>query len=94
MQLISFSLKENINILIEKKSIIKSPRFKQEILSTGNVYFFDDKKIYGIKCTNENLANPENYKCFEIEGKKIFFLSNLIIQFFGKLLVNLMRTMK
>ena len=69
MQLISFSLKENINILIEKKSIIKTDRFKHEILSNGNVFVFDNKKIYGIKCENRNLSNPENYKCFKISSK-------------------------
>ena len=70
LQLISFSLKENINILIEKKSTIVTDRFKQEILSNGNVFFFHEDKIFQIKCLNTKLSKPENYKCFEIEGKK------------------------
>ena len=66
-------MKESINILIENQNIIKTDRFKKEVLSYGNVLFFDDKKIYPIKCINRDLRRPENYRCCEIECKKLWF---------------------
>ena len=57
--------------MIENKNIITSERFKKDILSNGNVFLFDEKKIYPIKCFNKQLKRPENYKCCEIECKKI-----------------------
>lgn len=93
LQLISFSLKENINILIDNKNIISSEKFKQEILYNGNVYFYDEDNIYCIKCLNKKVKNPDNYKCFEMKGKKLIIF-NFFLQFFGKLLKNLMKMIK
>ena len=66
-------MKENINILIEKKENIKDEVFKKEILSNGNVKYFEDNKIYNIKCNNQKLTKIGNYKCFDIKGKNILF---------------------
>ena len=70
LQLISFSLKENINILINKQYDLFTEKFKQEILLFGNVYFYAGEKIHFIKCLNKQLLKPDNFKCFEVEGKK------------------------
>ena len=69
LQLISFSLKDNINILIEDKNNINDESFRKEILSNGNVEFLDDNKVYEFKCTKKNLIKIENYKCIDIKGK-------------------------
>ena len=69
LQLISFSLKDNINILIEDKNNINDEAFRKEILSNGNVEFLDDNKVCEFKCTNNNLVKIENYRCIDIKGK-------------------------
>ena len=70
IQLISFSLRENINILVDKASDVLSEKFRQEILSNGNLYFFNDDQIIFIKCLNKNISKPDYYKCFQVNGKK------------------------
>jgi len=37
-----------------------------------------------IKCINNKLSKPENYKCFEIKGKYLF----LMLNFYYRLLEN------
>ena len=69
IQLISFSLKDNINILIENRNNINDEAFQKEILSNGNVEFFGDNKVYEFECTNKNLSKIGSYKCFDIKGK-------------------------
>ena len=69
VQLISFSLKENINILIERKDNINDEAFQKEILSYGNVEFIDGNRVYKFECINKNLEKVGNYRCFEIKGK-------------------------
>ena len=67
LQLISFSLKENINILINQKTDISTSKFAQDVLSYGNVKFYDGNQIYDIKCINKSLSHPENYKCLQLD---------------------------
>ena len=74
IQLISFSLKDNINILIENRNNINDEAFQKEILSNGNVEFFEDNKVYEFECTNKNLSKIVSYKCFDIKGKIYFIL--------------------
>ena len=69
IQLISFSLKDNINILIESKDNIFNEAFQKEILSYGNVEFLDGNNSYKFECINKNLEKIGNYKCYEIKGK-------------------------
>ena len=47
-------------------------KFKYEVLSYGNIYFYDGEKIFFIKCLNKKNSKPENYKCFQLESKNIF----------------------
>lgn len=79
--MISFSLKENINILIDKKIDLLSEKFKNEILSNGNINFYDGEKITFIKCFNKKISNPESYKCFQVERKKYIILYYYIFSF-------------
>jgi hypothetical protein len=65
--LISFSLKENINILINQKADLSTSKFANDVLSYGNVNFYDGDKIHEIKCINKSLSNPENYKCIQLD---------------------------
>ena len=67
LQLISFSLKEHINILINQKTDISTSKFAQDVLSYGNVKFYDGNQIYDIKCINKSLSHPENYKCLQLD---------------------------
>ena len=67
LQLISFSLKENINILINQKTDISTSKFAQDVLLYGNVKFYDGNQIYDIKCINKSLSHPENYKCLQLD---------------------------
>ena len=67
LQLISFSLKENINILISSQTDLNTPKFRDEILSFGNVKYYSEEKPSIIKCINKSLSNPENYKCFLLD---------------------------
>ena len=67
LQLISFSLKENINILINQKTDISTSKFAEDVLSYGNVKFYDGNQIYDIKCINKSLSHPENYKCLQLD---------------------------
>ena len=60
--------------MIEKINDIYTEKFKKEILYNGNVYFFDGEKINFIKCFNKKLITPNNYKCFQVDGKKEKYL--------------------
>ena len=42
-------------------------KFREEILTSGNVNFYKGGKIYQIKCINNSLSKPENYKCFLLD---------------------------
>ena len=71
-------MKENINILIESKENLNDETFKKEILSYGNVKFYENENVFELDCINKNLAKPENYKCFVIKGKNyIIFILNI-----------------
>lgn len=48
-------------------------------MSNGNIFFFDGRKIHKINCINRNLIKPNNYKCFQIEGKIIIAKFFIII---------------
>ncbi len=67
--MISFTLKENIYILIEKESDIQTSDFKEEILNSGMVYFFKDKNSITIECINKEIKNPNKYNCLLLNGK-------------------------
>ena len=88
LQLISFSLKENINILINQKSDLSSSKFANDVLSYGNVKFYDENQIYNIKCISKSLSHPENYKCLQVDLfwkiVKKFDESDELINYFKK----------
>ena len=88
LQLISFSLKENINILINQKTDLSSSKFANEVLSYGNVKFYDGNQIYNIKCISKSLSHPENYKCLQVDLfwkiVKKFDESDELINYFKK----------
>ena len=88
LQLISFSLKENINILINTENDINTSKFRNEILTYGNINFYRGGKIYKIKCIDSSLSNPENYNCFQLDLfwkiVKKFDESEEIITYFKK----------
>ena len=67
--MISFTLKENIYILIEKESDIKTSDFREEILNYGMVSFYKDKNNIIIECINKNIENPNKYNCLLLSGK-------------------------
>lgn len=69
LQTISFTLKENIYILIEKESDIHTNDFREEVLTSGNVYFYKDKQYLIIQCINNEIENPTNYNCICLNGK-------------------------
>ena len=58
-----------MNILIDKKNDILTPKFRQEILSNGNIHFYDGEKVYFLKCFNKKISQPNNYKCLLVNGK-------------------------
>ena len=63
-------------------------KFRNEILTSGNVHFYKGGKIYQIKCINNSLSKPENYKCFLLDFfwkiVKKFDESEEIIAYFKK----------
>ena len=75
-------MKENINILIESKDNLTDEIFKKEVLSYGNVKYYENGNIYEVECINKNLNKPGNYKCFGIKGKKLL-MNFMIILFFS-----------
>ena len=42
---------------------------ENEILLTGNVYFYYDNKYVLINCKNEEIINPCKYYCLLLNGK-------------------------
>ena len=70
LQLISFCLKENINILIQNEKDIETKEFQTEILSCGYVKFYKNEKLSKlIECKNKTISKPVNFNCFLLEGK-------------------------
>ena len=69
LQTISFTLKENIYILIEKESDIETNDFNEEILNSGNIYLYKNKKKHIIECNNKEIKNPCKYNCLLLNGK-------------------------
>ena len=68
IQTISFSLKENIYILVENEEDVRSKEFELDILNTGHVKYYNHNKEYiEIKCLNESLINPPTYNCILLE---------------------------
>ena len=63
-------------------------KFIREILSYGNIKYYDGEKIQAYKCINKSLSNPENYRCFQLETfwkiVKKFDESEEIINYFKK----------
>ena len=72
LQTISFTLKENIYILIEKETDILTSSFQNEILASGKVSLYIDNKFIIIDCINKEIHNPIKYNCLLLNGKKIF----------------------
>lgn len=72
LQTISFTLKENIYILIEKETDILTSSFQNEILASGKVSLYIDNKFIMIDCINKEINNPIKYNCLLLNGKKIF----------------------
>lgn len=72
LQTISFTLKENIYILIEKETDILTSSFQNEILASGKVSLYIDNKFIIIDCINKEINNPIKYNCLLLNGKKIF----------------------
>lgn len=72
LQTISFTLKENIYILIEKETDILTSSFQNEILASGKVSLYIDNKFIIIDCINKEIDNPIKYNCLLLNGKKIF----------------------
>ena len=72
LQTISFTLKENIYILIEKETDILTSSFQNEILASGKVSLYIDNKFIIIDCINKEINNPIKYNCILLNGKKIF----------------------
>lgn len=71
IQSISFSLKENINILIRNEQDIYTKEFRNEILSFGYVKFYKKERLYKIfECKNKKIPNPPKFNCLLLEGKK------------------------
>lgn len=73
---ISFSLKENIYILIENSMAIKSPEFEEEVLCSGDVVFYlnGQKKTFNcIKRTKTDKKEKKfpKYNCLLLNGKQI-----------------------
>ena len=62
-------MKENIYILVEKEKDVVTDKFENEILLTGNVYFYYDNKYVLINCKNEEIINPCKYYCLLLSGK-------------------------
>ena len=63
LQTISFTLKENIYILIEKETDILTSSFQNEILASGKVSLYIDNKFIIIDCINKEINNPIKYNC-------------------------------
>ena len=72
LQTISFTLKENIYILIEKETDILTSSFQNEILASGKVSLYIDNKFIIIDCINKEINNPIKYNCLLLNVKKIF----------------------
>ena len=72
LQTISFTLKENIYILIEKETDILTSSFQNEILASGKVSLYIDNKFIIIDCINKEINNPIKYNCILLNGKTIF----------------------
>ena len=72
LQTISFTLKENIYILIEKETDILTSSFQNEILASGKVSLYIDNKFIIIDCINKEINNPIKYNCLLLNGKNIF----------------------
>ena len=87
-QAISFTLKENINIIIENENDINTKEFSDEILSFGDVRFFKKEKFCKlIECQNQKLKIKPKYNCILLEGNIYIFIYNIFnIQIFGILL--------
>ena len=61
--------------MIERKEYIKDEAFNKEILSNGNVEYYDENKICKFECINKHFRKKiGNYKCFDINCKNILFL--------------------
>ena len=72
IQLISFCLKENINIIIQNEKDLESKSFQKEILICGYVKFYKNEKLSKIlECKNKKIQKPVSFNCFLLEGKKI-----------------------
>ena len=94
-QAISFTLKENINIIIENENDICTKEFTDEILSFGDVRFFKNENFCKlIECQNQRLKNKPKYNCILLEGNIYFILNIFNIQIFGILLNILIKKKK
>ena len=69
LQTISFTLKDNIYILIEKESDIQTNDFNEEILTSGQVCFYKEQKNIIIECINKEIEFPNKYNCLLLTGK-------------------------
>ena len=73
LQALCISTRTNMTILIEKEQDVNSLRFKEEILTKGEVKFYTNNKIEIIKFVNKNIT-PEKYNCILLVGKNIIYL--------------------
>ncbi len=60
-------------MIIEKESDIHTTDFREEILSSGYVLFYNDKdkdkRNIKIECINKEMQNPNKYNCLLLNGK-------------------------
>ena len=68
-----------MTILIEKEQDINNLRFKEEILTKGEIKFYKKNKIEIIKCLDKNII-PETYNCILLSGKNIFIIINIFFR--------------
>ena len=67
--MISFTLRDDIYIIIEKESDIETNDFHEEILGTGKVIFYKKDNTITIECKNREIENPNKYNCLLLSGK-------------------------
>ena len=68
-----------MTILIEKEQDLNNLRFKEEILTKGEIKFYKKNKIEIIKCVDKNIT-PETYNCILLSGKNIFIIMNIFFR--------------
>ena len=82
LQTISFTLKDDIYILIEKESDLEKIDFHEEILSTGKVIFYKNKTQRLIESKIKQISSPNTYNSILINDKYTFLFYFIIYKYY------------